>query len=80
MTSWDGQFSEGYHGLVNVSADDRLNTRNYDMPELPAYSNVEAGDLIANVMSGLGLGTDEYTIDPSINQSLMYGIAQGGKV
>ena len=80
-TSWDGQFSEGYHGLVNVSADDRLNTLgNYDMPELPAYSNVEAGDLIANVMSGLGLGTDEYTIDPSINQSLMYGIAQGGKV
>lgn len=80
-TNWDGAFSEGWHGLVNVSAEDKLNTLgNYSLPEIPAYSNVEAGDLIANVMAGLDIGTDEYTIDPSINQTLMYGITQGGKV
>lgn len=80
-TSWDGNFSEGGHGLVNIGAEDKLNTiGNYDLPDLPAYSNVEAGDLIANVMNGLGIGPDKYTIDPSINKSLMYGIVAGSKV
>ena len=80
-TSWDGGFSDGGHELVNISADDKLNTiGNYDLPELPAYSNVEAGDLIANVMNGLGIGPDEYTIDPSINKSMLYGIVAGNKV
>ena len=50
-TSWDGAFSEGWHGMINVSAEDKLNTiGNYELPELPAYANVQAGDLIANVL------------------------------
>ena len=45
-TSWDGAFSEGWHGMINLSAEDKLNTiGNYDLPELPAYANVQAGDL-----------------------------------
>lgn len=80
-TSWDGGYSDGGHGLVNLSAEDKLNTiGNRDLPDLPAYSNVEAGDLISNVMAGLGISNTEYSIDPAINQSLMYGIVAGTKV
>lgn len=80
-TSWDGAFSEGWHGMINVSAEDKLNTiGNYELPELPAYANVQAGDLIANVFNGIGIGTGEYTIDPAINQELVYGVTVGGKV
>ena len=80
-TSWDGMFSEGWHGMINLSAEDKLNTiGNYDLPELPAYANVQAGDLIANVFKGIGISTSEYTIDPAINKELYYGVAQGGKV
>lgn len=80
-TSWSGGFEEGWHGLVSVSADDKLNTiGNMDLPELPAYANVEAGDLIANVMAGIGIEASEYTIDPSINKSMMFGIVAGSKV
>lgn len=80
-TSWDGAFSEGWHGMINVSAEDKLNTiGNYDLPLLPAYANVQAGDLIANVFNGIGISQNEYTIDPAINQELVYGIAVGGKV
>lgn len=80
-TSWSGGFEEGWHGLVSVSADDKLNTLgNMDLPELPAYANVEAGDLIANVMNGIGVQPSEYTIDPSINKSMMFGIVAGNKV
>lgn len=80
-TSWDGSYYDGGHGLVNLSAEDKLNTiGNLDLPELPAYSNVQAGDLIGNVMAGLGISTAEYSIDPAINQSMMYGIVAGSKV
>ena len=80
-TSWDGAFSEGWHGMINVSAEDKLNTiGNYELPELPAYANVQAGDLIANVLNGIGIGPGEYTIDPAINQELVYGVTVGGKV
>lgn len=80
-TAWSGGFEEGWHGIVNVSADDKLNTiGNMDLPELPAYANVEAGDLIANVMEGIGINTSEYTIDPSINKNMMFGIVAGSKV
>ncbi len=80
-TAWSGGFEEGWHGLVNVYADDKLNTiGNMDLPELPAYANVEAGDLISNVMAGIGISIYEYTIDPSINRSMMFGIVAGNKV
>lgn len=80
-TYWSGKYSDGWHGCVSISADDKLNTiGNYELPELPVYSNVEAGDLIANVMNGIGLGPDEYSIDPAIDTSKPYGITQGLKV
>lgn len=80
-TSWSGSYSEGYHNLVSVSADDILNTvGNYDLPELPAYVDVEAGDLIGNIMAGVGIGTDKYSIDPAINKSIPFGITPGNKV
>lgn len=80
-TSWDGAFSDGGHGMINVSAEDKLNTiGNYELPELPAYANVQAGDLIANVFTGIGIKIGEYTIDPAINKELMYGVTVGGKV
>lgn len=80
-TSWSGNFEEGWHGLVYISADDKLNTiGNMDLPELPAYADVEAGDLIANVLNGIGISTSEYTIDPSINKSMLFGIVAGTKV
>lgn len=80
-THWSGGFSDGWHGMVTVTAEDKLNTiGNYDLPELPAYANVQAGDLIANVFNGIGIGPNEYTIDPVINKELLYGVAVGGKV
>ena len=81
VTSWRGVFSDGWHGTVEINAEDRLNAiGNLDLPNLPAYANVQAGDLIANVFNGVGIGTNEYTIDPVLNTELMYGVAQGGKV
>lgn len=80
-TSWSGGFSGGSHDLVYVSADDKLNTiGNYDLPELPAYGNVQAGDLIGNIMNGIGISTDKYTIDPSINKEMPFGLTPGNKV
>lgn len=80
-TYWGGAYSDGGHGLVNISADDRLNTLGaLDLPDVPAFAGVEAGNLIAYVMAGLGLSVDQYKIDPSINTTLEYGIVQGTKV
>lgn len=80
-TYWGGGYSEGSHNLVNVTADDKLNTiGNYDLPELPAYSNVQAGDLIGNIMQAIGISSNDYTIDPAINKELPWGITPGNKV
>lgn len=80
-TSWGGSFNNGYHNMVSVSAEDKLNTiGNYDLPELPAYANVTAGDLINNVFVGLGMTSSDYYIDPSINKNLLYGVTAGIKV
>ena len=80
-TSWSGTFSDGYNGLVSINADDKLNTiGNLELPELPAYSNVKIRDLIAYVMEGLNISTSEYSIDPSLDDSLTYGIVAGSKV
>ena len=80
-TSWSGGYSDNTHDFISVSADDKLNTiGNYDLPDLPAYSNVEAGNLIGSIMSGIGIGEDEYGIDPAINKSLPYGLTPGVKV
>lgn len=80
-TNWDGEFSEGWHGLVNISAEDKLNTiGNYKLPEVPAYENIQASDLIGLVLQGVGMTTAEYSVDPSIDKVLNYGIASGDKV
>jgi hypothetical protein len=80
-TAWSGGFEDGWHGLVNISAEDKLNTiGNLELPELPAYADIQAGDLIANVMNAIGISSSEYTIDPSINKSMMFGITAGNKV
>lgn len=80
-TSWSGDFSDGGHGLVSINADDKLNTiGNMDLPELEAYANVSVGDLIADVMEGLGISTSEYSIDPSLNMTMSFGIVAGNKV
>lgn len=80
-TYWGGSYSDGGHGLVNISADDKLNTLGaLDLPDVPAFAGVEAGNLIAYVMYGLGLSDSQFKIDPSINTTLEYGIVQGTKV
>lgn len=80
-TSWSGEFSDGYNGLVSINADDKLNTiGNMDLPELPAYSNIKIRDLISYVMAGLNISTSEYSIDSSLDDNLTYGIVAGTKV
>lgn len=80
-TSWSGSYSEGWHGLVMISAEDILNTLgNYDLPELPAYGGISSKSLIKSVMNKLGFGDDEYIIDSKIDKTLMYGITPGTKV
>lgn len=80
-TSWSGTYSEGWHGLVSISAEDILNTLgNYDLPELPAYGGISSKALIRNIMNKLGFSSDEYVIDSSIDKQLMYGITPGNKV
>lgn len=81
VTSWDGSYTDGGHGMVHVSAEDKLNTiGNMDLPKLNVYSGIQAGDLIANVFNGIGISGTEYTIEPQLNKQLTYGVAQGGKV
>lgn len=80
-TSWSGGFSEGWHGMTSICAEDKLNTiGNMDMPELPAEADIEAAQLITNVMYALGFSNSDFTIDPSINQSFPFGTMQGKKV
>lgn len=80
-TSWGGGFSDGSHNEVSVSADDKLNTiGNYDLPALPAYGNIQAGDLLGNLMDAIGISKDEYSIDPAINGEMTYGLTPGSKV
>lgn len=80
-TSWGGSFSDGWHGLVDITAEDRINSLgNRELPELQVYQNIEAGNLIASVMYGLKLTDADFTIDPRINKSIPYGIVRGGKV
>lgn len=80
-TSWSGEYSEGYHGLAYISAEDKLNTiGNYDMPELEVYSNIEVSELIKNVFNGIGIDDDKYSIDTSLNMNMLYGTSAGLKV
>lgn len=80
-TSWSGAYSDGLHDLVSINAEDKLNTiGNMDLPELPAYANVEVGTLIADVMAGIGIPESGYSIDSSLNMTMNYGIVRGTKV
>lgn len=80
-TNWDGSFSEGWHGFVNVTAEDMMNTiGNKDLPEIQAYQGMYAADLIGAVMEGIGLSSSEYYVDDRINEQMTYGITTGSKV
>lgn len=80
-TSWSGSYSDGSHNLVSVGADDKLNTiGNYDLPDLPAYGNIQAGNLLCNIMNALGINSSEYSIDPAINKEIPWGLTPGNKV
>lgn len=80
-TYWGGEYYDGGHGLVSINGDDKLNTLgNLDIPELEAYSNVEIAYLIKSVLNGIGIDDSGYTIDPSLNMTMQYGIVAGSKV
>lgn len=80
-TSWSGGFSDGWHGLVSISAEDRLNTiGNKDMPNIPAFNEVLASNLIAYVFNAIGLQAAEYSIDSSIDRTLGFAVVKGNKV
>lgn len=81
VTSWSGSFSDGYHNLVQISAQDALNAiGNKEVPALPVYANITIRTLIAYVMLGLGYTEDQYYVDPSLDYSLPYGLIAGTKV
>lgn len=81
-TNWSGNYEEGAHGFTSVSAEDRITTLgNEDLPELPVTQNLPAVDLIDAVMQGLGLTKNtDYSIDSQLDETVSYGIVQGGKV
>ena len=49
-TSWSGEFSDGSHGLISLTAEDKLNTIGaMEMPKVKAYNNEHAANMIADV-------------------------------
>ena len=81
ITNVSGNYSEGYHGFVNIQANDFVNTLgNFDTPEIQAYQGMYASELIGAVMEGVGLTSNDYYVDPRIDEQLTYGITVGNKV
>ena len=79
-TSWSGNFGEGWHGLVSISAEDKINTiGNLEINDIQDYSDLTALGAIKNVMKALDISEDDYYIDPAIDTNITYGIIQGGK-
>lgn len=81
VTSWTGSYSDGTHNLTTITAEDKLNTLgSLDLPDIPVYANILVDEMIHNVLNALNISDSEYTIDPSLDQTLLYGIANGSKV
>jgi hypothetical protein len=80
-SSWSSIFKMGGPGYVNISCDDVLSIiGNKEIPEVKVYSDIQAGTVLANLFTSLGLSVSEYYIDPRLNFQMPYGVAQGDKV
>lgn len=80
-TGWSGAYYDGGADAVRVSLEDRLNTLGQlPLPKVSAYKDIQVDQLIKNVMTAAGVGEAELYIDPALNQTVSYGIAQGDKL
>lgn len=80
-TGWSGAYYDGGAYAVRVSLEDRLNTLGQlPLPKITAYKDIQVGQLITNVLKAVGVPETELYIDPALNQTISYGIAQGDKV
>ena len=80
-TGWSGAYYDGAADAVRVSLEDRLNTLGQlPLPKVSAYKDIAVDALITNVMTAAGVSAEELYIDPALNQTVSYGIAQGDKL
>lgn len=81
VTNWSGSFSEGWHGMVSISAEDRMNSiGNLDMPYIPAFNEITVSDLVTYVFDKIGIDSNEFQIDSLVNRTLGYAVIKGNKV
>lgn len=81
VSSWNGGYSEGVNHINSISLEDRLNSEfSVDLPKLEARGSAKVGDLIEEVFEAIGLTSDDYVIDDSLDLSLSYAVGSGGKV
>lgn len=79
VTYWEGGYSDGAHNINSLSLEDSLNsTFSVDMPKIEASSGESVETVLKEVFEAIGIVN--YYIDPSLDLSVVYLIAEGGKV
>lgn len=78
---WDTRRANGGYDTTNLNGKDFLDyIGNMEIPELDAFSSVEISSLLVAIFEGLGLTSDEYYIDPTLNLRLTFSVTKGAKV
>ena len=78
---WDTKRANGGYDTTNLNGKDFLDyIGNMEIPELDAFSSVEISSLLVAIFEGLGLTSEEYYIDPSLNLQLTFSVTKGAKV
>lgn len=78
---WDTKRSNGGYETTNLNGKDYLDyIGNMEIPELDAFASVEISELLVAIFEGLGLKSDQYYINPSLNLELTFSVTKGAKV
>lgn len=78
---WDTRRANGGYDTTNLNGKDFLDyIGNMEIPELNAFSSVEISSLLVAIFEGLGLTSEEYFIDPTLNLKLTFSVTKGAKV
>lgn len=78
---WDTARKNGGYDTTNLNMKNKLEyIGNMELPELGAFSSVNIKELLVAIFEGLGITSDGYYIDPSLNLELTFSVTKGAKV
>jgi len=78
--NWSVVIENGGAKAASITCTDKLAfIGNREIPKLSAYSGVDVVDLLKEIFSAIGVSTDEYNIDPSLEDkvSMLVSITKG---